>query len=59
MSQAENFNQSSNASHNTSEAQEILDIFWEKEMDDIRSLGPVSFIFYNFFFCVIFITFLL
>ena len=42
MAQAESFSQSSNTSHNASEAQEILDIFWEKEMEDIRSLGPVS-----------------
>lgn len=45
MAQAENFSQSSNTSHNASEAQEILDIFWEKEMEDIRSLGAVSIIF--------------
>lgn len=43
MAQPESFSQSSNTSHNASEAQEILDIFWEKEMEDIRSLGPNDF----------------
>lgn len=43
MAQTENFSQSSNTSQHASEAQEILDIFWEKEMEDIRSLGPNDF----------------
>lgn len=43
MSQ-ESFSQSSNASHgNSNEAQQVLDVFWEREMEEIRGLGPNDF----------------
>ncbi|CAL1283449.1 unnamed protein product [Larinioides sclopetarius] len=43
MSQ-DNFSQSSNASHGTTnEAQQVLDVFWEREMDEIRNLGQNDF----------------
>lgn len=48
MAQTENFNQSSNPAHQNSEAQDVLDIFWEKEMEDIRSLGPVNIVYFYF-----------
>ncbi|XP_055947683.1 nuclear transcription factor Y subunit gamma-like isoform X4 [Argiope bruennichi] len=43
MSQ-DNFSQSSNTSHGTTnEAQQVLDVFWEREMDEIRNLGQNDF----------------
>ncbi|XP_054712324.1 nuclear transcription factor Y subunit gamma-like [Uloborus diversus] len=43
MSQPENFSQSSNTSHGNNEAQQVLDIFWEREMEEIRNLGNNDF----------------
>ncbi|XP_035218922.1 nuclear transcription factor Y subunit gamma-like isoform X2 [Stegodyphus dumicola] len=44
MSQPETFSQSSNTSHgNTNEAQQVLDVFWDREMEEIRNLGANDF----------------